>query len=176
MTADPERMNQWYNDCLDDFYMVADAGIPGTPYTPTSYEPPIEVRPWVRPLDRPHFHLGFPAASVTPMLSGEDTGGAFTGSVEHIEDDYYGPPHVHYTKAETIIMIEGSARLRVSGTDFTLTEGQWLHIPAGNVHGFELDREPGQVHHPAGARDRRNRRRRGVRGLRPQRFHSGNES
>ncbi|MYF69860.1 MAG: cupin domain-containing protein [Proteobacteria bacterium] len=142
MNADPVRMNQWYNDCLDDFYMIADADIPGTPYTPTSYEPPFEVRPWVRPLDRPHFHLGFPAASVTPMLSGEDTGGAFTASVEHIEDDYYGPPHVHYTKAETIIMIEGSARLRVSGTDFTLTEGQWLHIPAGNVHGFDSTGSP----------------------------------
>ena len=26
--------------------------------------------------------------------------------------------------------------MRVAGTDYTLTEGQWLHIPAGNVHAF----------------------------------------
>ena len=142
MNADPVRMNQWYNDCLDDFYMAADADIPGTPYTPSSYKPPFEVRPWVRPLDRQHFHLGFPASSVTPMLSGEDTDGAFTASVEHIEDDYYGPPHMHYTKTETLIILEGSTRLRVSGTDFTLTEGQWLHIPAGNVHSITSTGSP----------------------------------
>ena len=142
MNADPVRMNRWYHDCVDDFYMVADADIPGTPYTPSSYSPDFEVRPWVRPLDRQQFHLGFPAASVIPMLSAEDTGGAFTGSIEHIEDDYYGPPHVHYDKSETIIMIEGSARLRVNGTDFTLTEGQWLHMPAGNVHGFDSTGHP----------------------------------
>lgn len=143
MNADPEIMNEWYHNCVDDFFMISDADIPGTkPVRVSAYEPDFEVRDWVRPLDRPHFHLGFPDASVTPMLSGEDTAGMFTGAIEHIETSYYGPPHVHYTKAETIIMIEGSARLRVSGTDFTLTEGQWLHIPAGNVHSFDSTGNP----------------------------------
>ena len=142
MVADVERMKQFYHDCLDDFYMVPDAGLPGTPFTTSSYRPDFEVRLWVRPLDRRQFHLGFPSASVTPMLSGEDTAGAFTGAVEHIETDYYGPAHVHYNKSETIIMIDGSTRLRVDGTDITLTEGQWLHIPPGNVHSFDSTGNP----------------------------------
>ena len=145
MVADVELMKKFYHDCLDDFYMINDADIPGTPYSPTSYKPPFEVRPWVRPLDRPHFHLGFPAASVIPMLSAADTDGAFTGAVEHIETDYYGPPHKHLTKAETIIVIDGSIRMRVSGTDFTLTQGQWLYIPAGNVHSFDSTGSPAKM-------------------------------
>ena len=142
MVADVERMLRFYHDCLDDFFMVPDAGLPGTPHTPSSYRPDFEVRPWVRPLDRPFVHLGFPAASVARMLSGEETGGAFSGAIEHIEADYHGPAHVHFTRSETIIMIDGSARLRVDGTDLTLTEGQWLHIPPGNVHSFDSTGNP----------------------------------
>jgi quercetin dioxygenase-like cupin family protein len=104
--------------------------------TAEDYDPKINPQPPVRPIDKKGFHLGFPKAHVTPMLSGEDTSGAFNGAVEHVHKDYYGPPHVHYEKSETIIVTGGIALLRVAGTDYTLTEGQWLHIPAGNVHSF----------------------------------------
>ena len=142
MVADVARMLRFYHECLDDFFMVYDAGLPGAPYTPSEYKPPFEARPWSRPLDRQPFHLGFPAASVIPMLSAKETAGAFTGSVEHIETEYYGPAHKHLLKSETLIVIDGSVRVRVSGTDFTLTEGQWLHVPPGNAHSFDSTGSP----------------------------------
>ena len=64
-------------------------------------------RPWVRPIDRPGFHLGFPLATVIPMLSPKDTGGVFAASLEHIETNYYGPAHVHELSDETIIITAG---------------------------------------------------------------------
>lgn len=100
------------------------------------YDPRTNPRPPVRPMDMNGFHLGFPDAYVIPMLSAEDTNGEFEAWVEHIQEDYYGPPHVHYEKSETIVVTDGIIHMRVAGKDYTLTEGQWLHIPAGNVHGF----------------------------------------
>lgn len=142
MVADVPTMIAFYKRCLDDFYMIDDAGLPGSPYTPTEYEPGFDVRPWVRPLDRPAIELGFPAASLIPMLSADDTGGAFTGAIEHVQTDFYGPAHKHHVKSETIIMIDGSVRIRLDGTDLTMTEGQWLHIPAGIVHSFDSTGSP----------------------------------
>ena len=60
-----------------------------------TYDPKTNPQPWVRPLDRQGFHLGFPLATVTMMLTPKDTNGLLEGGVEHIETDYYGPAHVH---------------------------------------------------------------------------------
>ncbi|MEM9533245.1 MAG: cupin domain-containing protein [Pseudomonadota bacterium] len=109
------------------------------------HDPKTNPRPWVRPVDKPGFHLGFPAASVTPMLSSKDTGGAMSGAVEMIEKDYYGPAHVHYETDEVLILVEGSLYARVQGEDMTLTPGQWLSIPAGNVHAFRATGEPAKM-------------------------------
>ena len=106
------------------------------------YDSRSNPRPWVRPLDKMGVHLGFPLATVTPMLTPADTGGQFEGSVEHIETDYYGPPHYHEQSDETIIMIDGSAYLRLNGRDFTLTKGEWLHIPRGTIHSFKSTGNP----------------------------------
>lgn len=109
------------------------------------YDPRTNPRPWVRPLDKPGFHLGFPAASVTPMLSSQDTGGLMSGALEHIEKDYYGPAHVHYETHEALVLTEGSLYVRIQGKDMTLTTGQWLYIPAGNVHSFRATGAPAQM-------------------------------
>ena len=100
------------------------------------HDPRANPRPPIRPMDMNGFHLGFPDAYVIPMLSPEDTNGEFAGWVEHIQEDYYGPPHVHYLKSETVIVTDGIIHMRVAGKDYTLTEGQWLYIPPGNVHAF----------------------------------------
>ncbi|MEM9570419.1 MAG: cupin domain-containing protein [Pseudomonadota bacterium] len=98
------------------------------------YDPRTNPAPPVRPIDKPGLDLIFPKAFVTTMLTGEDTNGEFTGAVEHIRPGYYGPPHLHYEKSETLIMMEGTIHVRVSDEDYVLTEGQWLYIPPGNVH------------------------------------------
>ncbi|WP_417227780.1 cupin domain-containing protein [Amphritea sp.] len=108
----------------------------------TKYDPKTNPMPMVRPLDMPMFHLGFPRATFIPMILPSDTGGLFSGGIEHIEHDYYGPPHIHYHRTETVIVTEGTIQMRVGDKDMVVTEGQWVHVPAGQVHGYKSTGSP----------------------------------
>tara|TARA_R110001592_G_scaffold363372_2_gene686297 strand:- start:178104 stop:178742 length:639 start_codon:yes stop_codon:yes gene_type:complete len=108
----------------------------------SEYDPQTNPRPMVRPLDMPMFHLGFPRATLIPMITPADTGGLFSGAIEHIEHDYYGPPHYHYKRTETVIVTEGSIMMRVGDKDMVVTEGQWVHVPPGHVHGYKSTGSP----------------------------------
>ncbi|MAV29757.1 MAG: hypothetical protein CL865_01755 [Cycloclasticus sp.] len=106
------------------------------------YDPKTNPMPFVRPLDMPMFHFGFPSATFIPMIKPSDTGGLFSGGIEHIETDYYGPAHIHYKRTETVMVTEGTIQMRVGDRDMVVTEGQWVHVPAGQVHGYKSTGSP----------------------------------
>lgn len=107
-----------------------------------SYDSKTNPMPMVRPLDMSMFHFGFPRATFIPMIKPSDTGGLFSGGIEHIEKDYYGPAHIHYKRTETVMVTEGTIQMRVGDKDMVITEGQWVHVPAGHVHGYKSTGSP----------------------------------
>lgn len=114
-----------------------------------------QKRPWVVARATQGF-THYPGATMHPVLSGDQTGMLFDAGVEYVRLDYAGAPHVHYQKSETLIILEGRMYARVDGADLTLTAGDFLHIPPGNVHSFISDGKDSKwiiLHHPGSSAD-----------------------
>lgn len=52
-------------------------------------------------------------------------------------------PHIHRAEDESYFMLSGALRLTIGSIEYGVLPGDFVHIPAGTVHGYRNDaREP----------------------------------
>jgi mannose-6-phosphate isomerase-like protein (cupin superfamily) len=49
------------------------------------------------------------------------------------------PAHYHATHEETVVVLSGTARMRLGGTWYELHAGDLIHVPKGVVHAVDVD-------------------------------------
>jgi mannose-6-phosphate isomerase-like protein (cupin superfamily) len=73
----------------------------------------------------------------TTLLSGAQTGGAFTLLEALVPPDTGPPPHIHHAEDETFILIEGSLTLQVGERTVDARPGAVVFVPKGTRHSFK---------------------------------------
>lgn len=72
----------------------------------------------------------------TTLLSGAQTGGAFTLLEALVPPDTGPPPHVHHAEDESFVLLEGRLRFRVGDEEHDATPGTVIFVPRGTSHSF----------------------------------------
>lgn len=72
----------------------------------------------------------------TVLLSGEQTGGAFTLIDAAVPPGDGPPPHTHSREDETFIVLEGRLTFTSDGRTLTAGPGETVHLPRGTRHTF----------------------------------------
>lgn len=72
------------------------------------------------------------------VLTGEDTGGAFSLVEERAAMGAMTPRHLHRREAETFIVLDGALEGWCEGTTTMVDAGTMLHLPAGREHAFRV--------------------------------------
>ncbi len=72
----------------------------------------------------------------TVILSGEQTGGAFTLLEALVPPDTGPPPHHHNAEDETFILLDGKVLLQVGDETIHAEPGTTVFVPRGVVHSF----------------------------------------
>ena len=73
----------------------------------------------------------------TTLLSGAQTGGAFTLLEALVPPDTGPPPHIHHAEDETFILIEGSLTLQIGERTVDAQPGAVVFVPKGTRHSFK---------------------------------------
>ena len=73
----------------------------------------------------------------TILLSGEQTGGAFTLLEAIVPPDTGPPPHHHNAEDETFILLEGKVTFHVGNQVIDASPGTTVFVPRGVVHSFK---------------------------------------
>lgn len=72
----------------------------------------------------------------TTILSGAQTGGAFTLLEALVPPDTGPPPHAHQAEEETFVLLEGDLSFTVDGQTHAAAAGTTVFVPRGVVHSF----------------------------------------
>ena len=72
----------------------------------------------------------------TTLLTGAQTGGAFTLLEALVPPDTGPPPHRHHAEDETFILLEGALTFRMGDATIDATPGTTLFVPRETVHSF----------------------------------------
>lgn len=82
----------------------------------------------------------------TVILSGEQTGGAFTLLEALVPPDTGPPPHHHNAEDETFILLDGKVTLQVGDETIHAEPGTTVFVPRGVVHSFRnIDTKPARM-------------------------------
>lgn len=73
----------------------------------------------------------------TTLLSGPQTGGAFTLLEALVPPDTGPPPHIHHAEDETFILIDGSLTFTLDRREFEAKSGAVIFVPKGTRHSFK---------------------------------------
>ncbi|KRB75795.1 cupin [Nocardioides sp. Root190] len=106
-------------------------------YPPPLYDGDGEVSAWVRPGDAEP-DLVYPNGNrVHHLARGESTGGQFGLYRWEFSEAVSGPGlHFHRSISESFYILDGEVRIH-DGTEWvTARPGDFLHVPAGGLHGF----------------------------------------
>jgi len=71
----------------------------------------------------------------TTLLSGEQTGGAFT-LLEAVVMPNAAPPHAHHGEEETFVLLDGRMSFTVAGRTYDATAGTVLLVPRDVPHSY----------------------------------------
>jgi quercetin dioxygenase-like cupin family protein len=72
------------------------------------------------------------------VLSGEDTGGAYSIVEERARLGAMTPRHVHSREAETFMVLDGALEGWCEGRSTLVEAGTMIHLPAGLEHAFRI--------------------------------------
>lgn len=72
------------------------------------------------------------------VLTGTDTGGAFSIVEERAALGAITPQHVHTREAETFIVLEGALEGWCEGRTTLVEAGSMIHLPPGQQHAFRV--------------------------------------
>lgn len=72
----------------------------------------------------------------TTLLTGAQTGGAFTLLEALVPAETGPPPHRHHAEDETFVLLEGELTFRMGDRSIDATAGTTLFVPRGTVHSF----------------------------------------
>lgn len=92
--------------------------------------------------------------TITVILSGAQTGGAFTLTEDRMKPCFCLGLHMHREHAETFYILEGEVQFRVNDDKFAAGVGTTVHIPPGTPHAVKIvNGQPGRLlmlYSPAG--------------------------
>lgn len=72
----------------------------------------------------------------TTLLTGAQTGGAFTMLEAVVNPDAGPPPHAHLDEEETFVLLDGTMTFTVDGTTHDARPGTVVLVPRGVVHSY----------------------------------------
>ena len=72
----------------------------------------------------------------TTLLTGAQTGGAFTLLEALVPPDTGPPPHRHHAEEETFVLLEGELTFRLDDAVYEARPGTTLFVPREHVHSF----------------------------------------
>jgi quercetin dioxygenase-like cupin family protein len=72
----------------------------------------------------------------TTLLTGAQTGGAFTLLEALVPPDTGPPPHAHHAEDETFVLLEGALTFRVGDEAHAASRGTTIFVPRDTVHSF----------------------------------------
>ena len=80
-------------------------------------------------------HLGLVGDTYTVLVTGEDTGGAYTLIDMHVPAGGGPPPHRHDFE-EMFTVLDGEVEVTFRGETLVLRSGESVNVPANAPHGF----------------------------------------
>ncbi|OON71155.1 hypothetical protein B0919_01080 [Hymenobacter sp. CRA2] len=87
----------------------------------------------------------YQGALVMPLLTGADTGGAFSLLDMCLQRGMEPPLHTHRHEDETCYVLEGRICYQVEDATFVAGPGDVVHLPRGRQHGFRLESDYARV-------------------------------
>lgn len=72
----------------------------------------------------------------TTLLSGQQTGGAFTLLEALVMPDAGPPPHAHHGEEETFVLLDGEMSFTVDGQTHEASTGTVLYVPRDVAHSY----------------------------------------
>ena len=81
----------------------------------------------------------------TSLAAPQTTGGALTALDQVMPARSGPPPHVHPRLHEYFYILDGEIRYQIRDAVLTASEGTFVSIPAGTVHGFAVASETARV-------------------------------
>ena len=72
----------------------------------------------------------------TTLLSGQQTGGAFTLLEALVMPDAGPPPHAHHGEEETFVLLDGQMSFTVDGQTHDASTGTVLYVPRDVAHSY----------------------------------------
>ena len=87
-----------------------------------------------------------PGRDLIFKVTGEDTGGAFDYFMVEVAPKGGPPLHVHHKQEETIHVLKGQYKIRISDDIFYCQEGGFAYLPSNVPHAFlNLTDAPGEI-------------------------------
>lgn len=74
--------------------------------------------------------------TVQIKLKSQDSASSMAVVVVEVPPSGQVPPHTHAQEEESYYMLEGSITLHLGSEAFAIAPGDFVHIPAGTVHGY----------------------------------------
>jgi quercetin dioxygenase-like cupin family protein len=78
-----------------------------------------------------------PGDQVTFLITGAETGGAFSLVEGSCPPGGGPPPHIHHREDESFYVLEGTLTIQVGGDTITASAGDFAFLPRGIVHSFK---------------------------------------
>jgi quercetin dioxygenase-like cupin family protein len=83
----------------------------------------------------------YAGGTISILVAGEDTGGAFALIEANLQPGSEPPLHVHEREDELFYILEGSVRVIVGGRVHELASGESIFLPRGIPHTFRIQSE-----------------------------------
>ena len=84
--------------------------------------------------------------TISVLVTGEQTGGAFTLTEDRMKPCFCLGLHIHREHAETFHVLDGELIFQVDGETITAGAGTTVHVPPGVPHGVRIDNgQPGRM-------------------------------
>jgi quercetin dioxygenase-like cupin family protein len=80
----------------------------------------------------------YPGGTISILVAGENTGGAFSIWESALKPGGEPPLHVHHTADETFYVLEGNVRFVAAGEVRDAVPGDVVFVPRGAVHTFRI--------------------------------------
>ncbi len=74
---------------------------------------------------------------MTFVVSGEDTGGAYSLTDSVVPPQGGPPPHIHHREDEAFWVLEGELEVFVGEDAFRVGAGSFVHLPRGVLHAYK---------------------------------------
>lgn len=78
-----------------------------------------------------------PGTTMTFLITGKETGGAFFLSEISVPPNAGPPPHIHSREDESFQLLEGTLTIQVGGATIVASPGDFVRLPRGIVHTFK---------------------------------------